>query len=170
LSLRLPKIIFVALAVYAAAYFSSYYGRLPQILASHFDARGHPNGWETKPVFFAVFAGALVLAAIVGLGAPLLIKTLPAQLINLPNKEEWLSPAFRETTLDYMSSWFAWFGCGLLLLLMLTFRYAVQANLDPAHRADATRFWYYIGGFGIFVAIWMGRFLAKFSRPPGRIT
>lgn len=166
MSARLPKIVFAVLAVYAAARFSSSYGRLPQVVASHFNAQGLPNGWETKSAFLGVFAGALVIAAIVGLGAPLLIKTLPVQLINLPNKQQWLSPELRDSTLDYMSSWFAWFGCGLLLLLILVFNYAVEWNLHPDHAPDPNRLWLYLAGFGMFAAICMVRFAAKFSRPP----
>ena len=166
MSSRLPKMVFALLAVYAAASFGSSYGRLPQVVASHFNAQGLPNGWEAKGAFLSVFAGALVAAAIVGLGVPLLIKKLPVQLINLPNKQQWLSPELRDSTLDYMSSWFAWFGCGLLLLLILVFNYAVEYSLDPAHPPDSNRLWLYLGGFGMFAAIWTVRFAAKFSRPP----
>jgi len=36
---RLPKFLFVLLAVYAAVRFSSYYPQLPDVVASHFNAR-----------------------------------------------------------------------------------------------------------------------------------
>jgi uncharacterized membrane protein len=166
LNSRWPKIIFVALAVYAAIHFSSYYQRLPEVVASHFNTHGEPNGWQPKPAFFAVFVGTLVIAAILTFAVPLIIEALPPQLINLPNKNRWLSPEFRAATLDFLSSWFAWFGCAVLVLIILTFNYALQANLDPAHRPDPTRFWYILAGFGIFTLIWMIRFLRKFARPP----
>ena len=67
---RLPKSIFAALAAYALAYFYLSYARLPEVLASHFNARGQPNGWETKPVFFAVFAGTMLIAALISIGGP----------------------------------------------------------------------------------------------------
>lgn len=163
---RLPKILFVALAAYAVVYFYSSYARLPSVLASHFNAQGRPNGWETKPVFFAVFGSTVLIAALIGIGGAWLIRVLPPELINLPNKQQWLGPAFREATLEYLSSWFAWFGCALLLLLILTFNYAVQVNLHPAHPPDASRFWYYLGGFSIFTIICMVRLMTRFGRPP----
>ncbi len=54
---RLPKLLFVVLAAYAAIHFSSYYSQLPDVVASHFDGRGTPNGCQTKPAFFMVFVG-----------------------------------------------------------------------------------------------------------------
>jgi len=166
LSSRWPKIVFVALAVYAAIHFSSYYQRLPEVVASHFDTHGEANAWQSKPAFFALFIGTLVIATILTFAVPPIIKALPPQLINLPNKNCWLSPEFRAATLDFLSSWFAWFGCAVLVVIILTFNYALQSNLDPAHGPDAAGFWYILAGFGIFTVIWMIRFLKKFARPP----
>ena len=82
----LPKLLFVLLAVGAAIYFSSLYAQLPEVVASHFNARGVPNGWQTKSAFFSVLIGVSVLAAMVGFGIPRLIMLLPPDYINLPNK------------------------------------------------------------------------------------
>jgi Protein of unknown function (DUF1648) len=165
LNSRLPKVVFIGLVAYVVVYFSSCYRRLPEVLASHFSAQGQPNGWESKPVFFAVFAGAVAIAALIGIGGPWLVRVLPPELINLPNKEKWLGPANRERTLEFLESSFAWFGCGLLVLLILTFDYAVQANLHPKASARATRFWYYLAGFSTFAVIWIIRLTTKFGVP-----
>ena len=63
---RLPRLLFVLFAVGAAIYFSSYYAQMPEVVASHFNARGVPNGWQTKSAFFSVFVGVGILAAIIG--------------------------------------------------------------------------------------------------------
>lgn len=128
---RLPKIIFVLLALYAAVHFSSVYPQLPNVVASHFNGRGAPNGWQTKQAFVGVFVGVGVLAAVIGLVIPRIIAAVPAQLINLPNKSYWLAPEHRQETMAFLNSYFAWFGCGVFLLILLTFDYAVQVNLHP---------------------------------------
>jgi uncharacterized membrane protein len=164
---RLPKLLFVGLAAYAAIHFSSYYPQLPDAVASHFNARGVANGWQVKSAFFSVFVGVSVLAAVVGFGIPRLIMALPTELINLPNKRYWLAPEHRAESLQFLSAFFAWFGCAVFLVLILTFDYAIQSNLHPDHRPDVSRLWYTLAGFVVFILVWMMRMLTRFLRVPG---
>src|SRR5713101_4635029 len=99
---RLPKLLFALLGAYAAIHFLSYYSQLPTVVASHFNGQGLANGWQTKPAFFTVFAGVSVLAAVIGFGIPLMVASLPPQLINLPNKNYWLSPEQFAGTLEFL--------------------------------------------------------------------
>ncbi len=151
----LPKLVFVLLSVGAAFYFSSFYSRLPEVVASHFNGRGEPNGWQTKSAFFTVFVGVSVLAAVVGFGIPRIIISLPVALINLPNKRYWLAPEH-----------FAWFGCAVFTIILATFDYAVQSNLHPDHRPDTRRMWYLLAGFLVFVIVSIARMFLRFGRLP----
>jgi uncharacterized membrane protein len=162
---RLPKLVFVLLAVYAMLHFSSLYAQLPERVASHFDAQGHANGWQSKQAFFQILVIVSVLAAAIGFGVPRIIAAVPAQLINLPNKEYWLSPEHLVETQEFLSSYFAWFGCVLFFFLISTFDYAVAYNLHPGKRPDIVRLWYMLAGFLIFVIVWTIRMIAKFARP-----
>jgi uncharacterized membrane protein len=163
---RLPKLIFVLLVLYAAIHFSYYYPQLPPVVGSHFDARGHVNGWQTKSAFFTVFVGVSVLAVIIGFAIPKIIFAIPAQLINLPNKRYWLAPEHRAETIEFLSAYFAWFGCAMYLIMILTFDYAVQSNLHPENPPDPARMWYILAGFLIFIVVSTIRMLAKFLRLP----
>jgi uncharacterized membrane protein len=167
---RLPKLLFLVLAAYAAIHFSSYYSQLPGVVASHFDARGVANGWQVKSAFFGTFIGVGVLAAVIGFGVPRIIAALPAQLINLPNKDFWLAPEHLAMTLEFLSTYFAWFGCAIYLILILTFDYALQSNLHPENRPDVSRMWYILAGFGAFMIVWITRLLMRFLRPPQDIS
>jgi len=163
---RLPKLSFVVLAVYAAIHFPPYYFQLPEVVASHFNARGAANGWQTKPAFFAVFVGVSVLAAVIGFGIPRIISAMPPQLINLPNKQYWLAPDRLAETQGFLNNYFAWFGCAVFLVIILTFDYAIQSNLHPENRPDISRMWYILVGFLVFVAVWIIRMLTRFLRTP----
>ena len=163
---RLPKMLFVLLAFFAAICFSLYYPQLPDTLASHFNDRGIPNGWQSKPMFFGFFVGAIVLATVVAFGIPLIFKSVPPRSLNLPNKEYWLSPERSEASIGFLNSSFAWFGCALLVAALFTFNYAVQSNLHPDHPSDPMQMWYVVGGLGTFVALWTVRVLARFGGVP----
>jgi uncharacterized membrane protein len=163
---RLPRLLFAVLAAGAAVYFSTYYPQLPDVVASHFNAQGVPNGWQTKPAFFGGFVGVSVLAVLVGFGIPRIISAMPPQLINLPNKHYWLAPEHRAETMELLNTYFAWFGCAVFLIMILTFDYAIQSNLHPDNRPDVSRMWYILAGFLLFVVVWIARMFARFARPP----
>ena len=163
---RLPKLIFALLALYAAVHFASYYSQLPDVVASHFNGRGVPNGWQSKPSFFMVAVGVSVLAAMVGFGIPRIIAAVPPELLNLPNKRYWLAPEHLAETMESLNTYFAWFGCALLLIMILTFDYAIQSNLHPNNRPDVSRMWYILAGFLVFTVVWIARMIARFARVP----
>lgn len=163
---RLPKLVFALLALYAAIHFPSYYSQLPDVVASHFNGRGVANGWQTKPGFFTVFVSVSVLAAVIGFGFPRIISAMPPQRINLPNKQYWLAPDRLVETQAFLNNYFAWFGCAVFLIIILTFDYAIKSNLNPQNRPDISRMWYILAGFLAFVVVWIIRLLTRFLRTP----
>lgn len=163
---RLPKTIFVLLAAVALIYFWSFYSRLPEVVASHFDGQGRPNGWQIKSAFFYVFMGATALAAFLVFGVPALIKALPVQLINLPNKQYWLGPGQRAATFEFLGSGFAWFGCAVFLVILFAFNYALQSNLHPDHPPAPAGMWYALLAFLVFTMVWTSRLILRFVRTP----
>ena len=162
---RLPKIVFVMIAIIAAIYFRSNYSQLPEIVASHFDARGVANGWQSKSTFLTGFAGVVALVAMMTFGVPVFISKMPAGLINLPHKEYWLAPERRDATMALLGGSFAWFGCGVLVVVTSAVNYAIGQNLHPA-QLDIPVFLYVLAGFFIFTLVWSIRMLTHFARVP----
>jgi drug/metabolite transporter (DMT)-like permease len=107
-----------------------------------------------------------VLAAVVGFGIPRIITSLPPELINLPNKRYWLAPERRAETMDFLNGYFAWFGCALFAVILLTINFAIQANLHPDRRPDATSMWFVLSGFLLFAILGTVRMLKRFGPPP----
>lgn len=167
---RLPKLLFVVLAVIAAIYFSSVYAKLPEIGASHFDAYGNPNGWQSKQAFLTFFIGVTLIPAVLVFAVPAIIKAIPADLINLPNKRYWLSPERSADTLEFLSSRFAWFGCAVYVLMLFVFNYAMQSNLHPHDRPNPNSMWAPLIAFAAFAAVWSVLLALRFTRTPdGRL-
>src|SRR5437762_12723974 len=84
---------------------------MPDQVATHFDANGHPNGWMSR-------AADLLFTALLGGGLPLFIsgicfaiRFLPPVMINLPRRDYWLAPERRAETSDYIFRQSLWFGC-----------------------------------------------------------
>ncbi len=166
---RLPKSIFFVLAILAAIYFWPNYAQLPDVVASHFNARGVANGWQSKTMFFGFFVGAVALATFVAFGIPAIISKIPKELINLPNKDYWLAPERRNETLAILSTSFAWFGCGVLLVVTTAVNYAIGRNLHPQAQLDIPVLFYVLVGFLVFTILWSIRMITRFARvPPDR--
>jgi uncharacterized membrane protein len=163
---RLPRSIFVVLTIFAAIYFWSNYAQLPEVVASHFNARGVANGWQTKSTFLTFFAGAVALASFLAFGVPFLISKMPAELINLPHKEYWLAPERRAQTLALLGGSFAWFSCGVLLVVTTAVNYAIGRNLHPEAQMDPPAIEYVLGGFVVFALVGSIRMLTHFARVP----
>lgn len=163
---RLPKLIFAFLALYAAVHFSGVYPELPGVVASHFNGRGAPNGWQTKQAFFTVFVGVTALCALFGFGMASLIGAMPARLVNLPNKQYWLTTERREETLEWLKAYFGWFACALYLLMIVVYDYAAQSNLHPDHPPGTARLVYTLVVFLAFVIVWLVRIFTRFGEPP----
>src|SRR5690554_6551235 len=90
---------------------------LPSLVASHFDASGKADGYMPRGVYTA-FVSILVA------GAPLLVALLPYWVIrddgtnlNIPNKQYWLAPERRETTLALVRGHGRWLAAVVALFL-----------------------------------------------------
>jgi uncharacterized membrane protein len=163
---RLPKTIFVVAAALAAIYFWSNYAQLPDVVASHFNARGVANGWQPKSVFFAFFAGAVGIGAFLTFGVPAIFSRMPIAMINLPNKEYWLAPERRAETQAFLYYYFAWFGCAVLLVVTTAVNYAIEQNLHPGEPLGTFLLLAVLAGFFVFAIASSIRMITRFSRTP----
>lgn len=154
------------MVVYAAIHFSAYYQTMPAVMASHFDTRGVANGWQSKNAFFAVLATVTALAAVLVLVVPRIVTILPAQYVNLPNKEYWLAPERVRDSREFMMQWFGWFGCALYAVLCFAFDYAVKSNLPGAQPSSPTGLFGVLGAFAVFSVVASLRFMKRFGKTP----
>ena len=162
---RLPKILFFAIVFSAIAQCIHDFPLLPARIASHFGPTGMPNGWMSKPQFFIAYALLLIPAAVLEFWVSQRIAHKPDAKLNLPNKQYWLAPERRAETFAYFESFFAWYGCVFLFVVVCAMGLALQANFDtPPHLPTGTIV-SVIGGFVLFNIAAVVAVSRRFSMP-----
>ncbi len=145
--------VFVSQCVY-------YYPNLPEIMASHFNYAGEPDGWMSKQNYFLFLAGILSLIVLEFTFLPWIIGKMPKYLINMPNKEFWFAEERRAGTIDVIRHFFEWFSASLLALFIGINQLVIRANLTGENLSSNS--WLILGAFLIFVVIWLIKFVRRF--------
>jgi uncharacterized membrane protein len=153
----------LVIAIGAVFFFASS-SKLPPVVASHFAAGGAANGFMPKGAyipFMAIMALGLPLAIglLLGLG-----RYLPASLINLPNRNYWLSPERIDETRQYLGRQGGVFSALLLVFMCFVHWQVVQANLLQPPRLSERPFVVGLILFILATAVWLGVFVAHFRR------
>lgn len=158
----MPTLILLALAAIQIAY---YFPRLPAMVASHFDAAGAPNSFAPKGAFLELYVFVLLMLAVISLVVPRLMLVLPPEYVNLPNRDYWLAPQRRESTVTFFCDRFTIFGAGTLALIVAFFQMAIKANLVQQPFPSTLAF-VALGAYFVFAFVWLATILLRFSRVP----
>jgi uncharacterized membrane protein len=161
---RLPKLLFVLMVAFAAVYFSSVYAKLPEVVASHFNASGRANGWQPKTEFLTTFIVLNVIPTFLVFGVPAIIRVLPPVRLNVPNKQYWMSEERVGQMQNFLTGWFAWFGCAVYGMMLYVFHYVIQWNLHAGAQPSGDSLIWGIGVFGMFTVVWVLRVVLHFAR------
>ncbi|HEY6329780.1 MAG TPA: DUF1648 domain-containing protein [Blastocatellia bacterium] len=159
----IPDIVQAFLLIAAGAQTIYYYNVLPATVVSHFSASGAPNGWSPKLSLFVLYGIVMTVAIVISTVVPLLVQVLPPSMINLPNKDYWLSDEKRPETIRVFRRYFRWFGVMLMALLVAVFQVVFQANLVSVPPSPMV-FWVLLGTFIAATLIWAIRFSIRFNR------
>jgi uncharacterized membrane protein len=157
---RVPAILLVLLyAIFMGCLFFTA-AQLPEKIATHFDASGKPNGWMNRSSY-------LQFTAIFGFAVPLFLVTackfMPANLINVPNRDFWFAPERRVESHAHIFRYSIWLAC-LLVGLFIGIHFAIiQANhQSPAQLTPM--FFAPVFGFLVGMIIWAVKLIGLFSR------
>jgi uncharacterized membrane protein len=160
---RLPRSVYMVLFLANLLIMAYYYPQMPQRMASHFAADGRVNGWQSRQAFFVIMFLVSAASAVVCFLAPRQIAARANARINLPNRDYWL-----EATMRFISATMAWFGCGILLVLIAGTFFALQANLGPDRRFNSQAMLVVLAGFLASLLGLLTGLVRHFQRvPPG---
>ncbi|HEX3398417.1 MAG TPA: hypothetical protein VHS76_17050 [Steroidobacteraceae bacterium] len=161
---RIPWIAFAAALLFAILYFSNTVSSLPPLVASHFDATGHPNAHMTRE-FYTKFIFAM------GVGFPLAMVALltaiysKASDMKLPNRDYWLAPEHIGQTRSLLVAHGVWFGC--LMVAMVCYVHWLELGAHRSTPPQLSNQWF-MGGLFVFAVIaigWILALLRTFRRP-----
>ncbi len=126
---------------------------LPDTVAIHFGADGVANGWAPNYVNALLMTGTHVFLFLVLFFSAHLVAVLPPQLINLPNKEYWLSPANRKRTQEKIKRFMWQMGVAIFAFFFLIGLLTIQANLVKPVRLNL---WVFFPALGLFLLYTIG--------------
>ncbi len=161
--MKFLQTIFTVLIITALVQAIYYYPRVPNIVASHFDGLGDPNGWSSKAVFFGIYAGVLLLTIFVFVVVPNRFINQAGKGLKIPNKDYWLAPERQHDTMQFFRTHFMYFGIVNTLLAIFVIQLVIQANFKEQPRLDSAIMWA-LALYFIFVIVWLIRFFIKFRR------
>ncbi len=163
---RLPRMLYALLALVCLVMMGYYYPLMPHRMASHFAADGSPNGWQPREAFFLIMLLVTTSSAVIAFFAPWQIAGKSNARINLPHRDYWLAPERRDTTMRIIATMMAWFGCGLLVVLISGTYLALQANMAPDHQFNSVAMLVVLGAFLVGLIFLIVRFVRRFQRVP----
>lgn len=137
---------------------------LPPTVASHFNAAGAADGFMQRGTYVAFMvataAGVPLLLGATGLW----IRALPADLINLPNKDYWLAPERRDASLAALSAWLQWLAIASAAFLCCVHWLVVAGNAGARPHLAGAPFAIGLVGFLLFTAAWIVALVTRFTR------
>ena len=159
------QVLFLALVLAALAQVFWQHDRLPERVATHFNAAGQANGWMTRGQHAAWHVITLLFLAGLFQGIAWLQPRLPREYVNLPHREYWLAPERAAATHAWVAGAVLLLGCALMLFFIALFQLIYQANLSTPPRLNLA-VWWLTGGLLTVLAGVMIVLLAKFGRKP----
>ena len=161
--MKVLQTIFAVLICAVIAQVIYYYPRIPNIVASHFDGLGAPNGWSSKAVFFGIYLAVILMTVLIFVVLPKFSITSRVKGLKIPNREYWLEPDRREATIQFYRKHFLAFGIVNTLFALVVIQLVIQANFKEEPRLDFLIVWV-LGLFFVFVIFWLFRFFFRFKR------
>ncbi|TAH36817.1 MAG: DUF1648 domain-containing protein [Planctomycetota bacterium] len=151
------------LTVAALAQAGWYSARLPERVATHFEADGVADGWGSRMSLVLGQAGISLAVFLLFAGIGLLLPRLPDAFINLPHKDHWLAPERRAQSLQRVRGMLLRIGCATAAFLLVLFQLIYAANRAPEPRLSPLS-WLALALFLAYVAVEIVAMLLLFSR------
>jgi uncharacterized membrane protein len=137
---------------------------LPEVVASHFGPSGAADGYMPRSIY-------VVLLLVLIVGVPLLLALLPAAVagrgekkLNIPNREYWLAPERRESTIAFIRAHGMWFAAAVAVFMAYVHWLVLRANELHPPRLSTTGITAGLVVFFLLLVVWLAVLYARFRR------
>ena len=159
---KVSLVVFLALCALCVIHALYYYPQLPDKVASHFGLSGQPDAWSSKTSFVTFYMVTAGVLAILFLGICFGILKIPLSLVNLPNKDYWLSPERKQETFDFIFHYLLWLGSGTFVLLIAIIHQSFRVHLEKAKSLEYPML--SVGIYIVFTILWCIGLCVKFYK------
>ena len=125
------------------------YNQLPERVHAHFSSWLHLGGEGPRWILVAICGAIPVLIAIAALISIRLVKRQPDKLVQIPNRDYWMSPIRRDRTLDLIASRIYLLGAVKFVADGVFIYAAVRANLAGTSELNSRLLLFLACGFVI---------------------
>lgn len=170
MNIRVPLLLFACLYLALITTLLLTGDRLPENVATHFNASGQPDGWMSRAnhlLFFALF-GLLFPGFVVGLCS--ITRFVPPSMINLPNRDYWTAPERISETHHRILRHSLWFASLAVAFVVGLYISILEANSHPRPELSLSLLLPITGAFLVGVLIWSLTLILPFRRAPGSLT
>ena len=141
-------------------------GRLPPVVASHFDLSGAANGWSSRRFYIGMI---LVIGGALPLGLVWLIRAITRRgpaLLNIPSADYWRQPANAAEAVRRVRAYTWWLACILVGDGMATHAVVLIANAAQPPRVGTWAMVSLLAGVLGTIGLWTAGLYALLRPPP----
>ena len=138
---------------------------LPDQVAIHFGAGSAPDSWAAKETYALIMLAIDIPVFLILSYSPSLMLKCPASIINLPNKDYWLSQENRPSLRQKLGRLMNQFGTALFLFLFCVGLLVVHANLSQPVRLNERVFLSALAVFLAYTVFWCVGLYRSFRVP-----
>lgn len=159
------RVFLLVLALVAAFVWLSS-GALPDAVASHFGPGGRADGFTTRGAYVGLMLGVVIVVPSLLAASSLVVRLLPPQFVNLPNKRYWLAPERRAASLDALAGLGTRFATALAVFLGYVHGLVVRAHAVQPPRLSESWFFAGLTLFAVATLVGLVSLFRRFGRVP----
>ena len=138
---------------------------LPDPAATHFGFGGQPDNWGPPSICAMIIVVISTLLFATTLFVPFMIKRIPMQFVNMPNKGYWLTMENKPKAVKKITSFMMEFGVVTLVLILCLNLLTIKANLSEPVWLNEKQFITLLVAYMLYMIYWCVKLCIAFRVP-----